>query len=202
MGPQGADGAARLSRCNSPPPAAAAAAAAAAASHANSPPSPLSLVLYSTPPTLEECSLGTPGSKPFMPTLRPPLRPAGATPWQQRRPSHRPTSTTSHMTVDDTLVQRPLYGAAAQLAFPQRFADISDFRPVPDHQEVGAGCFSCKCAWFSTRLGLPLAVALLGRRSTLLRVQAALWLHASGVPPPHRPAPACGAPPRTPAGVC
>ncbi|KAI7843900.1 hypothetical protein COHA_002444 [Chlorella ohadii] len=42
------------------------------------------------------------------------------------------------MTVDDTLVQRPLYGGAAQLAFPQRFADISDFRPVPDHQEVFA----------------------------------------------------------------
>ena len=42
------------------------------------------------------------------------------------------------MTVDDTLVQRPLYGGAAQLAFPQRFADISDFRPVPDHQEASA----------------------------------------------------------------
>lgn len=42
------------------------------------------------------------------------------------------------MTVDDTLVPRPLYGGAAQLSFPQRFADISDFRPVPDHQEVGS----------------------------------------------------------------
>ena len=40
------------------------------------------------------------------------------------------------MTVDDTLVQRPLYGGAAQLSFPQRCVDISDFRPVPDHQEV------------------------------------------------------------------
>lgn len=40
------------------------------------------------------------------------------------------------MTVDDTLVQRQLYGGAAQLAVPQRFADISDFRPIPDHQEV------------------------------------------------------------------
>jgi hypothetical protein len=38
--------------------------------------------------------------------------------------------------IDDTLVQRPLYGGAAQLSFPQRFTDISDFRPVPDHQEV------------------------------------------------------------------
>ncbi|KAL4457492.1 hypothetical protein ABPG75_012357 [Micractinium tetrahymenae] len=40
--------------------------------------------------------------------------------------------------IDDALVERPLYGGAAQLAFPQRFADISDFRPVPDHQEVFA----------------------------------------------------------------
>ena len=40
--------------------------------------------------------------------------------------------------IDDTLVERPLYGGAAHLAFPQRFVDISDFRPVPDHQEVAA----------------------------------------------------------------
>ena len=40
------------------------------------------------------------------------------------------------MMIDDTLVQRPLYGGAAQLSFPQRFTDISDFRPVPDHQEA------------------------------------------------------------------
>lgn len=40
--------------------------------------------------------------------------------------------------IDDTLVPRPLYGGAAQLGIPQRFADISDFRPVPDHQEVFA----------------------------------------------------------------
>lgn len=38
--------------------------------------------------------------------------------------------------IDDTLVERPLYGGAAQIGLPQRFADISDFRPVPDHQEV------------------------------------------------------------------
>ncbi|KAL4440723.1 hypothetical protein ABPG77_000432 [Micractinium sp. CCAP 211/92] len=40
--------------------------------------------------------------------------------------------------IDDTLVTRPLYGGAAQIGLPQRFADISDFRPVPDHQEVFA----------------------------------------------------------------
>jgi hypothetical protein len=40
--------------------------------------------------------------------------------------------------IDDTLVQRELYGGAAQLSFPQRFTDISDFRPVPDHQEARA----------------------------------------------------------------
>lgn len=40
------------------------------------------------------------------------------------------------MTVDDTLQTRPLYGGAASLAFPQRFVDISDFRPIPDHQEA------------------------------------------------------------------
>lgn len=43
--------------------------------------------------------------------------------------------------IDDALVTRPLYGGAAQLAFPQRFADISDFRPVPDHQEASGGLF-------------------------------------------------------------
>lgn len=56
------------------------------------------------------------------------------------------------MTVDDTLVQRPLYGGAAHLAFPHRFADISDFRPVPDHQEVRSLRFS----WEKTARDLQL----------------------------------------------
>ncbi len=37
----------------------------------------------------------------------------------------------------EQLVQHRLFGGAIELAFPQRLADISDFRPVPDHQEVG-----------------------------------------------------------------
>ncbi|KAL4857856.1 Ran guanine nucleotide release factor [Chlorella vulgaris] len=40
--------------------------------------------------------------------------------------------------IDDTLVQRSLFGGAMQLHFPLRLVDISDFRPVPDHQEVFA----------------------------------------------------------------
>ncbi|KAI3436509.1 hypothetical protein D9Q98_005926 [Chlorella vulgaris] len=40
--------------------------------------------------------------------------------------------------IDDTLVQRSLFGGAVQLHFPLRLVDISDFRPVPDHQEVFA----------------------------------------------------------------
>ncbi|PSC69030.1 putative ran guanine nucleotide release factor [Micractinium conductrix] len=40
--------------------------------------------------------------------------------------------------IDDTLVPRQLFGGAASLWLPQRFADISDFRPIPDHQEVFA----------------------------------------------------------------
>ena len=33
-------------------------------------------------------------------------------------------------------VRRDLYGGAVQLTIPHRFVDISDFRPIPDHQEV------------------------------------------------------------------
>lgn len=40
--------------------------------------------------------------------------------------------------IDDTLVPRPLFGGAARMAFPARFVDISDFRPIPDNQEVFA----------------------------------------------------------------
>jgi len=31
-----------------------------------------------------------------------------------------------------------LFGGAVEMAFPQRLIDVSDFRPVPDHQEVYA----------------------------------------------------------------
>ncbi len=31
-----------------------------------------------------------------------------------------------------------LFGGAMEMAFPQRLIDVSDFRPVPDHQEVFA----------------------------------------------------------------
>ena len=39
--------------------------------------------------------------------------------------------------VIDKLVMRQLYGGAAEIGIPARMQDISDFRPVPDHQEVG-----------------------------------------------------------------
>eukprot|EP00197_Chlamydomonas_leiostraca_P012914 CAMPEP_0202864604 /NCGR_PEP_ID=MMETSP1391-20130828/4776_1 /ASSEMBLY_ACC=CAM_ASM_000867 /TAXON_ID=1034604 /ORGANISM="Chlamydomonas leiostraca, Strain SAG 11-49" /LENGTH=189 /DNA_ID=CAMNT_0049544361 /DNA_START=94 /DNA_END=660 /DNA_ORIENTATION=- len=38
----------------------------------------------------------------------------------------------------EALVKRELYGGAIELHIPARFVDISDFRPVPDHQEVWA----------------------------------------------------------------
>ena len=41
------------------------------------------------------------------------------------------------MTVMEALVNRALFGGALEIACPQRFQDISDFRSVPDHQEVG-----------------------------------------------------------------
>jgi len=42
------------------------------------------------------------------------------------------------MTVTEALVNRALFGGALEIACPQRFQDISDFWPVPDHQEVFA----------------------------------------------------------------
>lgn len=42
--------------------------------------------------------------------------------------------------IDDTLVPHLLFGGACDMAFPDRFTDVSDFRPVPDHQEVRAMC--------------------------------------------------------------
>ena len=31
---------------------------------------------------------------------------------------------------------RPLYGGMVDLLVPQSMTDVSDYRPVPDHQEV------------------------------------------------------------------
>ena len=32
--------------------------------------------------------------------------------------------------------ERLLFGSAIRVSIPSRFQDVSDFRPVPDHQEV------------------------------------------------------------------
>jgi hypothetical protein len=34
------------------------------------------------------------------------------------------------------LVASPLFGGAVEMAIPQRMVDISDFRQIPDNQEV------------------------------------------------------------------
>ncbi len=36
----------------------------------------------------------------------------------------------------EPLEQRPLFGGAMQISLPARMLDVSDFRPVPDHQEA------------------------------------------------------------------
>ncbi|RWR92076.1 ran guanine nucleotide release factor [Cinnamomum micranthum f. kanehirae] len=38
----------------------------------------------------------------------------------------------------DDCIERPLFGGAISTVFPLRFQDISNIRPVPDHQEVFA----------------------------------------------------------------
>lgn len=38
----------------------------------------------------------------------------------------------------EQISQRPLFGGMASMAMPSRMQDVSDFRPVPDHQEVHA----------------------------------------------------------------
>ncbi|GMH35502.1 hypothetical protein BSKO_03370 [Bryopsis sp. KO-2023] len=38
----------------------------------------------------------------------------------------------------ETPTVRPLFGGAIEVSVPQRFIDVSDFRPVPDHQEIFA----------------------------------------------------------------
>lgn len=40
-----------------------------------------------------------------------------------------------HMTADQAS-RRPLFGGMASMTMPTRMQDVSDFRPVPDHQEV------------------------------------------------------------------
>lgn len=40
--------------------------------------------------------------------------------------------------IEDELKPRSLFGGAIELAIPERLTDVSDFRPVPDHQEVFA----------------------------------------------------------------
>lgn len=40
--------------------------------------------------------------------------------------------------MEDALEPHALFGGAMTLAIPARFADISDFRPIPDHQEARA----------------------------------------------------------------
>lgn len=38
--------------------------------------------------------------------------------------------------LDEQLTTRALFGGAIEMSLPQRFVDVSDYRPVPDHQEV------------------------------------------------------------------
>lgn len=38
--------------------------------------------------------------------------------------------------MEDVIAPRELFGGAVELSFPSRFVDISDFRTVPDNQEV------------------------------------------------------------------
>ena len=40
------------------------------------------------------------------------------------------------MTADDPLKKVPLFGGAISAQLPARYVDVSDFRPVPDNQEV------------------------------------------------------------------
>lgn len=38
--------------------------------------------------------------------------------------------------MDDPLQPRNCFGGAIDLSLPSRFIDVSDFRPIPDNQEV------------------------------------------------------------------
>ena len=41
----------------------------------------------------------------------------------------------------EQMILRALYGGAVEMDIPVRFEDVSDFRPVPDHQEVRIGWY-------------------------------------------------------------
>jgi len=36
----------------------------------------------------------------------------------------------------EPLIRHPLFGGAVEMAIPRRMVDISDFRQIPDNQEV------------------------------------------------------------------
>ena len=38
--------------------------------------------------------------------------------------------------LDEQMIGRALFGGTVEMSLPQRFVDVSDYRPVPDHQEV------------------------------------------------------------------
>ena len=41
---------------------------------------------------------------------------------------------------EEQLISRAQFGGAIEIDIPARFEDVSDFRPVPDHQEVRFCC--------------------------------------------------------------
>ena len=42
--------------------------------------------------------------------------------------------------LEEQLISRAQFGGAIEIDIPIRFEDVSDFRPVPDHQEVRLCC--------------------------------------------------------------
>lgn len=66
------------------------------------------------------------------------------------------------------LVNRQLFGGAIELAFPQELIDISDFRPVPDHQEVSC---SYVCTFAPHHACAGEIVHVRGRRSDAIGVR-------------------------------
>ena len=38
--------------------------------------------------------------------------------------------------IEGNLLERQLFGGAILMSVPQRLVDVSDFRPVPDNQEI------------------------------------------------------------------
>lgn len=47
---------------------------------------------------------------------------------------------------EEVMAPRSLFGGAIELGIPERFVDVSEYRPVPDNQEV---------VTLVTRLGFP-----------------------------------------------